>query len=64
MTDFSSGRGEPAIAPYGGSCQSVFYGYAKAQRDAPGGVVGFFDIAQRSRVPRDIAAPSLNLARS
>jgi uncharacterized protein (DUF169 family) len=53
MTDFSRGRAEPAIAPYGASCQSVLYGYAEAKRDVPRGVVGFFDIAQRHRVPRD-----------
>ena len=54
ITDFSRGRGEAAIAPYGGSCQSVLYGYAEAKRDVPRGVLGFFDIAQRHRVPRDI----------
>jgi hypothetical protein len=54
MTDFSRGSGEPAIAAFGGSCQSILLGYAEAKRDVPRGVVGFFDIAQRNRVPRDI----------
>jgi hypothetical protein len=54
MTDFSRGRGEPAIAPYGASCQSVLFGYAEARREEPRGVLGFFDISQRKRVPRDI----------
>lgn len=53
MTDFSRGSAEPAIAPFGGACQSIIYGYAEAARDVPRGVVGFFDIAQRHRVPRD-----------
>ncbi len=54
MTDFSRGSGEPAIAAFGGACQSVLVGYAEARREVPRGVVGFFDIAQRTRVPRDI----------
>jgi uncharacterized protein (DUF169 family) len=53
LTDFSRGSGEPAIAPFGGACQSIIFGYAEAKREVPRGVVGFFDIAQRSRVPRD-----------
>jgi uncharacterized protein (DUF169 family) len=53
MTDFSRGTGEPAIAPFGGACQSIVYGYAEAKRDVPRGVIGFFDIAQRKRVSRE-----------
>lgn len=53
MTDFSRGSGDPAIAPFGGACQSIIYGYEEAKRDAPRGVVGFFDIAQRHRVSRE-----------
>jgi hypothetical protein len=54
MTDFSRGSGETAIAPFGGACMSILYGYAEAKRDVPRGVLGFFDIAQRHRVPSDI----------
>ena len=54
MTDYSRGSGEPAIAPFGGACWAVLFGYEEAKRDVPRGVVGFFDIAQRHRVPRDI----------
>ena len=54
MTDFSTGGAEPALAPFGGACQSVLYGYAEAKRETPRGVLGFFDIAQRHRVPHDI----------
>jgi uncharacterized protein (DUF169 family) len=53
MTDYSRGSGEASLAPFGGACWGVLYGYAEAQRDVPRGVVGFFDIAQRHRVPRD-----------
>ena len=53
MTDFSRGARDPAIAPFGGACQSIIYGYAEAKREVPRGVLGLFDIAQRKRTPRD-----------
>ncbi len=54
MTGFARGDAEPPIAPFGGACQSVLYGYAEAKRDLPRGVIGFFDIAQRKRVSREL----------
>jgi uncharacterized protein (DUF169 family) len=54
MTDYSRGSGEPAIAPFGGACWPVLYGYAEAEREVPRGVLGFFDIAQRKRVPHNM----------
>jgi uncharacterized protein (DUF169 family) len=53
LTDYSRASGESSIAPFGGACWSVLYGHVEAKRDVPRGVVGFFDIAQRHRVPRD-----------
>ena len=53
MSDYARGSGAGAIAPFGGACQSVLYGYAEAQRESPRGVIGFFDIAQRNRVDRE-----------
>jgi uncharacterized protein (DUF169 family) len=54
MTGFTRGDAEPPIAPFGGACQSILYGYAEAKRDLPRGVIGFFDIAQRRRVSREL----------
>jgi uncharacterized protein (DUF169 family) len=54
LTGFSREEAEPPIAPFGGACQSILFGLAEAKRDVPRGVLGFFDISQRSRVPRDI----------
>jgi uncharacterized protein (DUF169 family) len=59
MTDYSRGSGEPSIAPFGGACWGVLYGYAEARREVPRGVVGFSDIAQRQRTPRDILSYTL-----
>ena len=53
MSDYSRGSGESAIVRFGGACQSILFGYAEAQRDQPRGIVGFFDIAQRSHVSRE-----------
>ncbi len=50
LSEYSRASGEPAIAPFGGACQSIMFGYAEAKREVPRGVIGFFDIAQRHRV--------------
>jgi hypothetical protein len=52
MTDFSRAGGEPAIAPFGGTCQPIVCGCKGARRAGPSCVIVFFDIAQRRRVPR------------
>jgi uncharacterized protein (DUF169 family) len=54
MTGFTRGDAESPIAPFGGACQSILYGYAEAKRDLPRGVIGFFDISQRRRVSREL----------
>ena len=54
MTGFARGDAEPPIAPFGGACQSILFAYAEARREAPRGVLGFFDIAQRKRVSREL----------
>jgi len=53
MSDYSRGSGESAIVRFGGACQSILFGYAEAQRERPRGIIGFFDIAQRSHVSRE-----------
>ena len=53
MSDYSRGSGESVIAKFGGACQSMLFGYAEAQREQPRGIIGFFDIAQRSHVSRE-----------
>ncbi len=53
MTDYPRGSGESVIARFGGACQSIIFGYDEAQRENPRGIIGFFDIAQRSHVGKD-----------
>ena len=53
MSDYGRGSGESVVVRFGGSCQSILFGYAEAQRKQPRGIIGFFDIAQRSHVSRE-----------
>lgn len=54
LSDYGRGSGDSVVAKFGGACQSILFGYAEAQRDRPRGVIGFFDIAQRGRIGRDL----------
>lgn len=54
MTDYERGTGDSVVARFGGACQSILFGYAEARRERPRAVIGFFDIAQRLRVGREM----------
>jgi uncharacterized protein (DUF169 family) len=54
LADYQHGTGESSIARFGGACQSILVAYAEARTDHPRGVIGFFDIAQRPKVDRDM----------
>ena len=54
LADYERGSGDAVVARFGGACQSILFGYAEARRDRPRGVIGFFDIAQRRHVGRDV----------
>ena len=54
LSDYGRGSGDSVVAKFGGACQSILFGYAEAQRAQPRGVIGFFDIAQRGRLGRDL----------
>ena len=54
LSDFQRGTGDSVITRFGGACQSILFGYAEAGSDRPRGVIGFFDIAQRLRVDREM----------
>ncbi|WP_299576537.1 DUF169 domain-containing protein [uncultured Sunxiuqinia sp.] len=53
MADYNRGTNQHVTAPFGAACQSILYGYAEAKKENPGGVIGFFDISQRSIVDRE-----------
>jgi uncharacterized protein (DUF169 family) len=54
MADYNRGTNQSVTAPFGAACQSILFGYAEAKKDNPRGVIGFFDISQRSAVDREI----------
>jgi uncharacterized protein (DUF169 family) len=53
LADYQRGSGEAAVARFGAACQSILFAYAEAKREEPRGVIGFFDISQRTRVSRE-----------
>ncbi|PTN07661.1 COG2043 family uncharacterized protein [Mangrovibacterium marinum] len=54
MADYSRGMSQSVIAPFCAACQSILFGYEEAQQEKPRGIIGFFDIAVRSHVDRDM----------
>ena len=54
MADYNRGTNQSVTAPFGAACQSILFGYAEAKKENPRGVIGFFDISQRSVLDREI----------
>lgn len=54
LAGFRTGEVHATVSPWGGACQSILFAYAESERDPPRGVIGFFDIAQRHRIDRDL----------
>ena len=42
------------IAPWGAACQSVLFSFAEGDRDIPRAIIGFFDIAARKHVDKNL----------
>jgi uncharacterized protein (DUF169 family) len=53
LADYNRGTNQSIAAPFGAACQSILFGYTEADKESPGGIIGFFDIAQRSQVDRE-----------
>ena len=53
MADYNRGTNQSITAPFGAACQSILFGYAETKKENPRGVIGFFDISQRSIVDRE-----------
>jgi uncharacterized protein (DUF169 family) len=54
MSDYNRGTNQSVTAPFGAACQSILFSYAEAKKEYPRGVIGLFDISQRSSVDREI----------
>lgn len=53
LAGFRRGTIETTVAPWGAACQSIMFAHAEAERDNPRGVIGFFDISQRSKIAKE-----------
>jgi uncharacterized protein (DUF169 family) len=53
LADYNRGTNQSVTAPFGAACQSILFGYAEVDKENPRGIIGFFDIAQRSYVDRE-----------
>lgn len=54
LSGYCRGVGPNVQVPFGAACQSIIFGYAEAEKEIPCAVLGFFDIAQRKLVDREI----------
>ena len=54
LAGFRTGAVHTSVSPWGGACQSMLFAHAEAEKGQPSGVIGFFDIAQRSKVDREV----------
>jgi uncharacterized protein (DUF169 family) len=54
MADYQRGTNQSVTAPFGAACQSILFSYAESRKEYPRGVIGLFDISQRSAVDREI----------
>lgn len=54
LAGFRRGRINATTSPWGAACQSILFAYAEAESDNPRGVIGFFDISQRSKIAKEL----------
>jgi len=54
LSGFDRGDGLNAIAPFGAACHQILFAYQEIAEKHPKGIIGFFDIAQRHRVPKEL----------
>ena len=54
MADYNRGVAHSTISPFAAACQSLLFGYEEAKKENPRGIIGFFDIAQRMVIDRDL----------
>jgi uncharacterized protein (DUF169 family) len=53
LAGFRRGTIDATVSLWGAACQSILFAHAQAESDNPRGVIGFFDISQRSRIEKE-----------
>lgn len=54
LAGFTSGAINATTSPWGAACQSIMFAFAEAESGNPRGVIGFFDISQRSKIAKQL----------
>ena len=54
LAGFRRGAVNATTSPWGAACQSILFSFAEAESDNPRGVIGFFDISQRSKIAKEL----------
>ncbi|MGV8082708.1 MAG: DUF169 domain-containing protein [Coriobacteriia bacterium] len=54
LAGFSNGEALNVIAPFVAACHSIAYAYREIGTEHPVTIMGFFDISQRHRIPREL----------
>ena len=54
LAGFRTGALNASVSPWGAACQAILFAHAETGKEGPAGVIGFFDISQRSKVGRDV----------
>lgn len=60
LAGFRRGSVNASVAPWGAACQSILFAYAEAGKEAPCGVIGFFDISQRGKVDKELLSYTMS----
>ncbi|MGI5824008.1 MAG: DUF169 domain-containing protein [Bacillota bacterium] len=50
---YNRGTAVNITAPFAAACQSILFAYQEIQKESPKAVLGFFDISQRSQIPKE-----------
>ena len=54
LSGFYRGKSLNVVAPFASACQSILLAYQQIGEAMPHGVLGFFDISQRTGIPKDL----------
>jgi len=54
MAGFNRGEMLNTVAPFSAACQSIAIAYQEINKELPKAIIGFFDISQRHRIPKEI----------
>jgi uncharacterized protein (DUF169 family) len=54
LANYGRDNNENVTAPWGAACQSILYSYSEGEKENPRAIIGYFDLAARKHVDKDI----------